>query len=229
MSLLSRAFSLLLLSTLFSGLHASDFEVSHLQDRILTTIDSVQPAVVSVRQRGGMFSGVIISKEGHILSAGHAVSPGATYQVWLPDGRRFSARGKGSNPRADCALLKITSEFKELPYVRMGDSSGLVRNQPCLSISFPGGQGTRGVPVVRFGRVVQAGRGNRMLQSTALMEPGDSGGPLFDLQGRVIGIHSRIGQSMSRNFEVPINTFKTFWNELNQEASFTEKDHLCLS
>ena len=223
MSPLSRAFSFLLLSTLFSGLHASDFEVSHLQERILTTIDLVQPAVVSVRQRGGMFSGVIISKEGHILSAGHAVSPGATYQVWLPDGRRFSARGKGSNPRADCALLKITSEFKELPYVRMGDSSGLVRNQPCLSISFPGGQGTRGVPVVRFGRVVQAGRGNRMLQSTALMEPGDSGGPLFDLQGRVIGIHSRIGQSMSRNFEVPINTFKTFWNELNQEASFTEK------
>ena len=203
-------------------LQAEPFSIENLQDQILETIESVRPAVVSVRQRGGMFSGVIISGEGHILSAGHAVKPGAKYQVWLPDGRRLEAIGKGSNPKADCALLRITSDDQDLPFVRMGDSQALLRNQPCLSISFPGGQGTRGVPVVRFGRVVQTGNGRRMLQSTALMEPGDSGGPLFDLQGRVIGIHSRIGQSMTRNFEVPIDTFKTFWNELNQENSFTE-------
>lgn len=202
--------------------HSEDFEIDDLQEKILKTIESVQSAVVSVRQRGGMFSGVIVSGEGHVLSAGHAVKPGAKYQVLLPDGRRLEAVGKGSNPKADCALLRITSDYEDLPFVRMGDSQDLVRNQPCLSISFPGGQGTRGVPVVRFGRVVQTGNARRMVQSTALMEPGDSGGPLFDLQGRVIGIHSRIGQSMARNFEVPVNTFKDFWNELNQEMSFTE-------
>lgn len=201
---------------------AVEFKIASLQQRIFETIQSSMPAVVSVRQRGGMFSGVIVSKDGKILSAGHAVTPGATYQVFLPDGRQLQARGKGSNPQADCALLQITSDVKDLPYVRMGDSDTLVKNQPCLSIAFPGGQGSRGVPVIRFGRLMQGGANARMIQSTALMEPGDSGGPLFDLQGRVIGIHSRIGRSMARNFEVPVNIYKEFWNELNEENSFTE-------
>lgn len=215
-----RSIGLLLVVSSAAG--AADFDVDSLQQRIYSTIESVQPAVVSIGQRGGSFSGVLVSKEGHVLSAGHAVRPGGRYQVFLPDGRQLRARGKGSNPQADCALLQITTKVDDLPYVQMGESNSLVRNQPCLSISFPGGQGTRGVPVVRFGRLVNTGRGRGMLQSTALMEPGDSGGPLFDLQGRVIGIHSRIGQSMARNYEVPINTFKKFWSELNREQSFTQ-------
>ena len=204
-----------------SNANAAEFDIDSLQKRIYTTIESVKPAVVSIGRRGS-FSGVIVSKDGHILSAGHAVRPGSRYSILLPDGRRFSARGKGSNPQADCALLKITSPVADLPFVQMGESKSLVRNQPCLSISFPGGQGTRGIPVVRFGRVVRTSRGRGMLQSTALMEPGDSGGPLFDLHGRVIGIHSRIGQSMSRNYEVPVDTFTKYWNELNRERSFTQ-------
>ena len=200
----------------------SDFDIKPLQEQILKTIELVRPAVVAIRGQGAMFSGVIVSKEGHILSAGHAVQPGRRYRVILPDGRQLRARGKGSNPQTDCALLKITSDDEDLPFVRMGDSEPLVRNQPCLSLSFPGGQGTRGVPVVRFGRVVRNGIRRGMLQSTALMEPGDSGGPLFDLQGRVIGIHSRIGTNMQRNFEVPVNTFKQCWNELNREQVFTQ-------
>ena len=208
---------LLLSSTAIS---AAELDVDSLQQRIYSTVKSVQPAVVSIGR--GAFSGVIVSKDGHILSAGHAVRSGVRYQVLLPDGRRLNARGKGSNPQADCALLQITTKVDDLPFVEMGDSKSLVRNQPCLSISFPGGQGTRGVPVVRFGRVVRNGRGRRMMQSTALMEPGDSGGALFDLEGRVIGIHSRIGELMDRNYEVPVDTFKRFWNELNRERSFTQ-------
>ena len=214
--------SLCLVVVCSTAVNAEDFDVESLQERIYDTIESVQPAVVSISQRRSAFSGVIVSREGHILSAGHAVSPGARYRILLPDGRRFEAIGKGSNPNADCALLKLTSEVDDLPFVRMGESNSLVRNQPCLSISFPGGQGVRGVPVVRFGRVVSSVRGRSMLQSTALMEPGDSGGALFDLQGRVIGIHSRIGRSMTRNYEVPVDTYRRFWNELNREQSFTQ-------
>lgn len=215
-----RSICIILVSS--TALNAAEFDVDSLQQRIYSTIEAVKPAVVSIRQRGSMFSGVIVSKEGHILSAGHAVRPGERYQILLPDGRSLNARGKGSNQQADCALLQITSKVDDLPYVQMGESKSLVRNQPCLSISFPGGQGTRGVPVVRFGRLVRSGRGRGMLQSTAVMQPGDSGGPLFDLEGRVIGIHSRIGQSMDRNFEVPVDIFKKFWNELNREQSFTQ-------
>ena len=196
----------------------AEFDVNALQERIHSTIESVQPAVVSIRQQGGLFSGVIVSGAGTILPAGHAVDPGKRYQVFLPDGRRFTAVGKGTNPRADCALLQITDKVEDLPFVRIGDSSTVVVNQPCLSLSFPGGQGNDKEPRVRFGRVVSVGN---TLQSTALMEPGDSGGPLFDLQGRVIGIHSRIGRQMDRNYEVPVNTFKQYWNELHREEVFT--------
>lgn len=196
----------------------AEFDVNALQERIHSTIENVQPAVVSIRQQGGLFSGVIVSGTGTILSAGHAVDPGKRYQVFLPDGRRFTALGKGTNPRADCALLQITDKVEDLPFVRIGDSSTVVVNQPCLSLSFPGGQGNDKEPRVRFGRVVSVGN---TLQSTALMEPGDSGGPLFDLQGRVIGIHSRIGRQMDRNYEVPVNTFKQYWNELHREEVFT--------
>ena len=207
-------------------LSANDFDVAALQKKIYSTIESVSPAVVSIssanRPEVGLFSGVIVSKEGHVLSAGHAVQPGRDYQVLLPDGRRFDARGKGSNSVADCALLQITSDFDDLPYAQMGESKSLVQNQPCLSISYPGGQKARLAPVVRFGRLARDGGGTRMLQSTALMEPGDSGGPLFDLDGRVIGIHSRITDDMEQNFEVQIDTFKKFWNELNREKRFTQ-------
>ena len=164
---------------------------------------------------------MIVSKDGHVLSAGHAVRPGGKYEVLLPDGRSFNAVGKGSNGVADCALLQITSDFEDLPYAQMGESKSLVKNQPCLSISYPSGQRAKLAPVVRFGHLVRDGGGTKMLQSTALMEPGDSGGPLFDLDGRVIGIHSRITEGMEQNFEVPIDTFKKFWNELNREKRFT--------
>ena len=206
-------------------LSATEIDVPALQKKIYSTIEDVTPAVVSISLRGrrqlGGFSGVIVSKDGHVLSAGHAVRPGGKYEVLLPDGRSFNAVGKGSNGVADCALLQITSDFEDLPYAQMGESKSLVKNQPCLSISYPSGQRAKLAPVVRFGHLVRDGGGTKMLQSTALMEPGDSGGPLFDLDGRVIGIHSRITEGMEQNFEVPIDTFKKFWNELNREKRFT--------
>ena len=201
---------------------AEEFDIDLLQASILQTIERVHPAVVSITGGGTEFSGVIVSSDGHVLSAGHAVNPGATYRISLPDGRRFRGVGKGSNPRSDAALIRITEPGDDLPFAPMGDSSSLGANQPCLGLSFPGGQRAGREPVVRFGRVVRSSRGRGMLQSTALMEPGDSGGPLFDLNGYVIGIHSRIGTDMERNYEVPVDTFRRFWNELNREQTFTE-------
>lgn len=206
----------------------AEFDATALQADIQKTINSTQPAVVAIRGSRSAFSGVIVSSDGHVLSAGHAVKPGSRYQVILPDGRSFRARGKGSNPKADCALVQITDNVPDLPFVQIGESSNLLPNQPCIGISFPGGQGTREQPAVRFGRIVRRARSGGMLQSTALMEPGDSGGALFDLNGRVIGIHSRIGRSMTQNYEVPIDVYKNFWNELNAEITFTGNSRLIL-
>lgn len=201
-------------------LTASDLDVEELQSRIFRTVEQVSPAVVSVTGRGSAFSGVIVSEEGHVLSAGHTVRPGSQYRVTLPDGRRFTARGMGASDALDCGLVRIENP-DNLPTVVMGNSANLKTNQPCLSLSFPGGTQGRREPVARFGRIVLAKTRRGMIQSTALMEPGDSGGALFDLNGNLIGVHSRIGRSEKQNFDVPVNTFKDHWTQLNQAESFS--------
>ena len=215
--------SLFLLPATSSNLRGQEFNLSELQTKVQDVIEKVRPAVVRISGGGSVFSGVIVSPEGHVLSAAHAVRPGARYQITLPSGKRLRGTGKGSNSRTDAALILISQPGDDLVHAPMGESSSLVRNQPVLGISFPGGQKAGSEPVIRFGHLVSTNRNrNRgMLQSTALMEPGDSGGPLFDLNGSVIGIHSRIGNAMERNYEVPVDVYRKFWNELNREASFT--------
>ncbi len=216
MRLTSLTTSLMTLLLIWGPALAQEFKVDPLQDRIYATIDQVLPSVVAVSSGGSTFSGVIISPEGHVLSAGHAINPGDSYRVLLTDGRRMTAKGLGANGRHDCALLQIEN-ISGLPYSEMGDSSSLKVSQPCLSISHPGGYNrTRGA-VVRFGRIVRPMTSSGMVQSTALMEPGDSGGALFDLNGDVIAIHSRIGRSMDRNYDVPINKFREYWDDLNEQ------------
>ncbi|MCH2183595.1 MAG: PDZ domain-containing protein [Mariniblastus sp.] len=211
--------SLVAFLLLWGSTSAQDFEVDPLQQRIYSTVNQVWPSVVAISSGGSTFSGVIISPDGHVLSAGHAINPGDSYRVLMSDGRRLRAKGLGANGQHDCALLQIEN-VSSLPYSEMGDSSGLKTNQPCLSISHPGGYDRSRGAVIRFGHIVRP-LTNRsgMVQSTALMEPGDSGGALFDLNGQVIAIHSRIGASMDRNYDVPINKFREYWDDLNEENS----------
>lgn len=207
----------LLIFCLCGSAWAQDFEVDPLQQRIYSTVDQVWPSVVAISSGGSTFSGVIISPDGYVLSAGHAINPGDSYRVLMSDGRRLRAKGLGANGRHDCALLQIENA-SGLPYSEMGDSSSLKTNQPCLSISHPGGYNRSRGAVIRFGYIVRPlTNGSGMVQSTALMEPGDSGGALFDLNGDIIAIHSRIGRSMDRNYDVPINKFREYWDDLNQE------------
>ncbi|MEM0925186.1 MAG: trypsin-like peptidase domain-containing protein, partial [Planctomycetota bacterium] len=200
----------------------AEFDLAQLQNDVLETIEEVKPAVVSIFGGGTSFSGVIVSPDGHVLSVAHAVRPGSRYRLVLPDGRTFRGIGKGANPRADSALIMINEPGDDLPFVPMGDSSSLVKNQPCIGLSYPGGQKAGREPIVRFGRIMSNGRSRGMFQSSSLMEPGDSGGPLFDLNGFVVGIHSRIGRSMDRNYEVPVDAYRDFWNELNREKTFEQ-------
>ena len=123
-----------------AGSQANEFDWQSLQQRVLKTIDQVRPAVVNISSRGSGFSGVIVSPDGHVLSAAHAVKPGTTYRITLPDGRKYTGIGKGSNSRTDSALIRITEPGDDLPHVPMGNSAKLVPNQPCLGLSYPGGQ-----------------------------------------------------------------------------------------
>ncbi|MFO0941198.1 MAG: trypsin-like peptidase domain-containing protein [Pirellulales bacterium] len=215
----------LFLFSLSTFVRADEIDLPSLQKQIYTVVDKTAPAIVEITRRGSVFSGVIVSPQGHVLTAGHTVvDPDQVCNVMLPDGRRFRGKSMGCSEQMrgdqiDCGLIKIEGAI-DLPFAEIGSSSQLKTHHPCLSISYPGGQRNRREPLVRFGYITNAGAPGRMIRSTALMEPGDSGGPLLDLDGRVIGIHSRITQGMTENFDVPIDTFKMFWDQLNVPSKF---------
>ncbi len=198
-------------------------DLDPLTEQIQLAVERALPASVAVVQRHGgnrraAFSAVIVSPEGHILTAGHCIQPGRAYEIILNDGRTLPAVALGRSNYLDCGLMKITGEG-DFAWAELGHSGQLVRNQPCLSFGHPGGYDERRGLVIRFGRVVSTNaRGH--IQNTCLMEPGDSGGGLFDLEGRVIGVHSYIAQDLSDNFDIPVDLFRNHWDQLCKTEEF---------
>ena len=129
----------------------------------------------------------------------------------FPDGK--TARGKtlGLNEDADTGLMKITGSGP-WPHVALGDLDHAHLGDWVLALGHPDGFDVKRSLVVRLGRVIRAAPG--VLQTDCTISPGDSGGPLFDMQGHVIGIHSAISSSVAENFHVPITEFIDTWHEL---------------
>ncbi|WP_316841265.1 trypsin-like peptidase domain-containing protein [Pedobacter gandavensis] len=179
----------------------------------IVNLDANQQAV------GGYFSGVVVDADGYILTAAHAVKPNGSYLVTFPDGRSFKAKGLGVIHSIDAAMMQISDKGK-WPFAKMGWTAALAVNVPCVSISYPGSFYAN-KPTLRFGYVAEMKHNTGFMRSTCLMEPGDSGGPLFDLKGRVIGIHSRVSVSVTSNMEVPIDEFRKYWTALKTPAVHT--------
>jgi serine protease Do len=186
-----------------------------LQDRVESVVTRVAPTVVGIQVRGGQGSGVIVSDDGYVLTAGHvAGAPGRTVVVHLPDGSFVSATTLGVNHAADAALIKITEPPPggKWPFSPMGHSGKLTAGAWCVAMGHPGGYKLGRTPPLRLGRLLET-RGN-YLRSDCTLVGGDSGGPLFDLDGNVIGIHSRIGSTVNDNVHVPVDTFRDAWQRL---------------
>jgi serine protease Do len=170
------------------------------------------------------FSGVVVSRDGVILSAAHVVMSGNTYKVMYANGKECVARGLGritlppDHMVPDAAMLKIVTKGT-WPFAEMGWSSSLTVGQACISIAYPESLEQR-KPNVRFGKISMLRNEYGFLQSTCIMEPGDSGGPLFDLLGRVIGIHSGILSPEDINYEVPVDTYRKYWSALSQTKDY---------
>ncbi|MES2810326.1 MAG: trypsin-like peptidase domain-containing protein [Bacteroidota bacterium] len=203
-----------------------------LQAQIYATIDKVYPASVlmweidaaSGNRMSAQFSGVVVSKDGTILSAAHVVMTGKTYKVMFADGKECTAKGFGRitiPPNfmvPDAAMLKI-NESGPWPSAEMGWSSSLKVGQPCISIAYPESVEQR-KPNVRLGKVTVLKNQYGFVESSCIMEPGDSGGPLFDMAGRVIGIHSGIQTPEDVNYEVPIDVYRKYWSALNKAENY---------
>ncbi len=127
------------------------------------------------------------------------------------------AKSLGCNRGIDSGMLKITEEGK-WPYVDMGKSADLKKGQWCLTIGHPGGFKPGRTPVVRLGRVLLLT--GSFVQTDCTLVGGDSGGPLFDMEGKVVGIHSRIGPTITSNMHVPVDTYHESWDRLVKGESW---------
>ncbi len=168
--------------------------------------------VVGVRVGAAQGSAVIISEDGYVLTAGHVCgAPGRNVVFLFANGK--TARGKtlGMNRSIDSGLMKITDKGP-WPHVDLGISKKLKAGDWMIAIGHPRGFQRDRPPVVRTGRVILATE--RVVQTDCTLFSGDFGGPLFDADGRVIAIHSRIGGRSSQNFHVPIDAYHDTWDRL---------------
>lgn len=149
------------------------------KEQLLSVVSLKSYDTVTRKASDAMFSGVVVDKEGYMLTSGHSMMPGQVYQITFPDGKTFMAKGLGRILSHDAGLLKITSKGV-WPFSEMGLSNSVKENDLCIGISYVGTLG-QSKPNVRFGYVVEPLAHRGSFQSTCLMEPGDSGGPVFDL------------------------------------------------
>jgi S1-C subfamily serine protease len=169
---------------------------------------AISPAVVHIKntghkgregqrsgQEGSMGSGFLISSDGYIISNHHVAEGGGTLLVTLDDGTQLKAELKGSDPSTDIAVLKVDDRsFRALSFA---DSDQLVPGQIAIAIGNPYGLQqtiTAGV-VSAVGRSLRAGNGrliDDVIQTDAALNPGNSGGPLLNSEGAVIGVNTAI-------------------------------------
>ena len=196
-------------------------DLQKLNRQIVALSKRAQPATVCLISKNGRGSGsgVVVSEDGLILTAAHVTSSMAGGVVVIfPDGTRKEGEILGADYDRDAAMVKLVEEG-QYPFVEVGKSKNLKRNQWTVALGHAGGFDPMRKPPVRLGRVLS--NRNFVVTDTAVVG-GDSGGPLFDVQGRVIGIHSNIGVSLMENRHVPIDVFLDQWDKLiSGEASGT--------
>jgi serine protease Do len=173
----------------------------------------------------GLGSGVIVSKDGHVLTNHHVAGEADEIKIALNDDREFEAEVIGSDKLSDMAVLKIKKPPKDLPVAVMGNSDELEVGESVIAIGSPFGYSntvTSGI-ISAKGRTVGINSYENYLRTDASINPGNSGGALVDLDGKLVGINtaiaSRTGASHGIGFAIPINMAKDIMNALLDKGS----------
>jgi S1-C subfamily serine protease len=193
---------------------------------IVDVAELLRPAVVNLRVPrsggGGSGSGVLFAPDGFLLTNHHVVRGQRELRVRLSDGREMAGRLIGADPWTDLAVVQ--ADHSGLPFARLGDSARLRVGQLAIAIGSPLGfesTVTAGV-VSALGRTLRSITGHlvdNVIQTDAALNPGNSGGPLVDSQGRVIGINTAVIQpAQGICFAIPINAAKHILPQLMQHG-----------
>ncbi|WP_298858212.1 trypsin-like peptidase domain-containing protein [uncultured Sulfitobacter sp.] len=178
------------------------------------------------RPQGGLGSGFIISEEGQIVTNHHVVAGATTVKVKMADGRTFNAEVIGSDPATDIALLSIKADV-DLPYVSFGTSEEMRVGDEVVAVGNPFGLSstvTSGI-ISAKSRNINAGPYDAFIQTDAAINQGNSGGPLFNNEGDVIGVNTAIispgGGSVGIGFAVPSDIVRDVVADLSDDGIVT--------
>lgn len=192
-------------------------------------VERLSPAVVNISARGGssakdarsLGSGFVIDAAGLIVTNNHVIDGASEILVAFQDGKRLAAAVAGRDPKSDLALLRVVSK-RPLPALSFGDSDKAKAGDWVLAIGNPfglGGSVSAGIISAR-NRQLDAELYDDFIQTDAAINRGNSGGPLFDMAGQVVGVNSTLlspsGGSVGIGFAIPSNTVKTIVAQLRQ-------------
>lgn len=171
-------------------------------------------------------SGFIIDPDGTIVTNNHVVKNARSVTVQLDDGTELPAKVVGRDSRTDLAVIKVKAD-KKLPFIELGDSKAVKVGQWVVAMGNPfglGGSVSAGI-VSAEGRDIGAGPYDQFIQIDAAINQGNSGGPLFTQDGKVVGVNTAIlspsGGSIGIGFAIPSNTVKTVVAELEKDGKVT--------
>ena len=213
----------------FKGTPFEDF----FKDGVPEGFEFNQPEGGQSQPRSGVGSGVIVDKDGLVLTNNHVVAGADTVTVELPDGREFKAAEIKTDPDSDLAVIKLENAH-ELPVSKLGDSDKLDIGDWVIAIGNPFELETTVSAGIISGKGRELGsiRRAKFLQTDAAINPGNSGGPLVNLAGEVIGINTAIasntGAYQGVGFAIPINLAKWVSGQLIAKGS-VERGYLGVS
>lgn len=211
-------------------------DLSELESRITGAVEKLSESLVSISSMRlerrfpygvvpleGQGSGVIIDRSGLIITNNHVIEGATRVQVSLKDGRNFVGEVVGADEATDIAVIKVDAD--DLPAATLGDSEKLKVGQFALAIG--NALGLPGGPTASLGVISAMGRPlpgsdfifEGLLQTDAAVNPGNSGGPLADLNGRVVGINTAmLPFAQGVGFAIPINTVKRIAREILEKG-----------
>ena len=180
------------------------------ESKIRSILPSIKSAVVSIESSDGAGSGVIVSEDGLVLTAAHVIGKrGEKMMVTLAGGGKKNAVSKGGSELSDAGMLQLEKN-ERYPYVPLAKQGSSAPGQWCLALGHPNGFNQERGMVLRAGMILE--KKDETLQTNCRLLGGDSGGPLFNLRGEVIGIHSRISKNSDENYHTTIESFLSNWN-----------------